>query len=796
MSSFSGKIKEFPQISVDRFDGRNLASTAYFLSHAHSDHMVGLSSPQFLDHLESNSGVYLYCSSITARFLQASIRHRPLDPFVRPLPHEESVKITVPNVAEEASHQLCVTLIPAGHCPGSVMFLFEGRGGTVLYTGDFRTSVGDVERIRSLHNTDGTVKTVDSLHIDTTFCHRDILHFPTREESAAAIGDLVEEWLARGNNHLIHLVCPAKYGYEYVYRSLHERFGMRVHVSRWKYRMYDTVPEIQDALTPDATETWVHACDWTINEVEEGEGGDHPAVRQLPCRCVPFGVDTAPSIRVIRPSAMFYTVYQSAKEVKQVVRDGSFCRVLLSMHASCSEVLDLVSYLRPRKVYPNVIPTNSTREEVLKLLHEALNRSGDHYSIEYGGAQQRRSLGSFKRQLQSNESSSSSTLEAVMYDGFLASPSKRRRHSDSNVTLVLPTPRGNMKGSLSLEGEAQRCETNTAASNTTANAATPGPSPGPSLEWVDPYSPSPTSPRSSPYKFPDIPTAGQEDGPGLRPNCPVRVNLTARMESDGSGGRQVIVKARVPSVGPGLGLGSGGSQMSVDGDVEDDTDSHSVISFVKTSQDSIELASVFSEEARESPGPASGVCVERPASSAGVAGESAMKRSRKLWYTHKHFSTPVHDDPEKTLKTEPKPPLGPRSSSLPLPSPRHASPPLSPGPALPLITVSSPSDPASAESQVSDETSVTAILSNSDLDVMSVDVDPDPPQPPDRPSVICGPAVGAGVGVAPRGEGGDGADFEDLLLRSRRGDERTSCLKTTRRRDNEVEVVTLDQQTL
>lgn len=326
MSSFSGKIKEFPQISVDRFDGRNLASTAYFLSHAHSDHMIGLSSPQFLDHLESNSGVYLYCSAITARFLQASIRHRPLDPFVRPLPPEEPVKITVPNVAEEASHQLCVTLIPAGHCPGSVMFLFEGRGGTVLYTGDFRTSVGDVERIRALHNTDGTVKTVDSLHIDTTFCHRDILHFPTREESSSAIGDLVEDWLARGNNHLIHLVCPAKYGYEYVYRSLHERFGMRVHVSRWKYRMYDTVPEIQDALTPDATETWIHACDWRMNEVEEGEDQSD---RQLPCRCVPFGVDTAPSIRVIRPSAMFYTMYQSAKELKQISRDGSFCRVLL-----------------------------------------------------------------------------------------------------------------------------------------------------------------------------------------------------------------------------------------------------------------------------------------------------------------------------------------------------------------------------------------------------------------------------------------------------------------------------------
>ncbi|CAL4168996.1 unnamed protein product, partial [Meganyctiphanes norvegica] len=223
MSSFSGKIKEFPQISVDRFDGRNLASTAYFLSHAHSDHMVGLSSPQFLDHLESNSGVYLYCDRITARFLQASIRHRPLDPYVRPLQLEEPVKITIPNVTEEVSHQLCVTIISAGHCPGSVMFLFEGKGGTVLYTGDFRISVGDVAQIGPLHNVDETIKSVDSLYIDTTFCHKDIQQFPKKEESAAAMVELVEEWLARGNNHLIHLLCPEKMNYYFMFK--HEKYS-------------------------------------------------------------------------------------------------------------------------------------------------------------------------------------------------------------------------------------------------------------------------------------------------------------------------------------------------------------------------------------------------------------------------------------------------------------------------------------------------------------------------------------------------------------------------------------------
>ena len=42
MSTFCGIMSEFPKISLDRFDEENQRSNVFFLSHCHSDHMVGL----------------------------------------------------------------------------------------------------------------------------------------------------------------------------------------------------------------------------------------------------------------------------------------------------------------------------------------------------------------------------------------------------------------------------------------------------------------------------------------------------------------------------------------------------------------------------------------------------------------------------------------------------------------------------------------------------------------------------------------------------------------------------------
>ena len=51
MSEFAGPITDFPGISIDRFNVLNLKSTVYFLSHCHTDHMVGLNEPELFERL-------------------------------------------------------------------------------------------------------------------------------------------------------------------------------------------------------------------------------------------------------------------------------------------------------------------------------------------------------------------------------------------------------------------------------------------------------------------------------------------------------------------------------------------------------------------------------------------------------------------------------------------------------------------------------------------------------------------------------------------------------------------------
>nr|XP_043877933.1 protein artemis-like isoform X2 [Solea senegalensis] len=256
MSSFAGRMKEYPTISLDRFDRENVHARAYFLSHCHKDHMKGLKGPLLKRKLQFSRTVRLYCSFVTKELLLSNPRYRFWEEFIVPLELESPTQISLVDEASGEKEDVVVTLLPAGHCPGSVMFLFEGCHGNVLYTGDFRFSVGDASRIEHLHS-GSRVKDIHSVYLDSTFYDPRFYQIPTREVCLNGISELIRNWICQSSYHVVWLNCKAAYGYEYLFTNLGEEFNTQIHVNNLD--MFKKMPEILSYVTTDRR-TQIHAC--------------------------------------------------------------------------------------------------------------------------------------------------------------------------------------------------------------------------------------------------------------------------------------------------------------------------------------------------------------------------------------------------------------------------------------------------------------------------------------------------------------------------------------------------------
>ena len=174
-------------ICVDAFRyGAVEGCQAYFLSHFHSDHYIGLTS-----HWCHGP---IYCSRVTGNLVRQQLRVDPK--WVVDLVFDE--KRTVPG-----TNGVEVTMIPANHCPGSSLFLFEkviGKGNNpkvqrVLHCGDFRACRAHIEHpllrpdIVDAVSGKSKLQRIDVCYLDTTYLNPKYA-FPSQQDVIQACADM------------------------------------------------------------------------------------------------------------------------------------------------------------------------------------------------------------------------------------------------------------------------------------------------------------------------------------------------------------------------------------------------------------------------------------------------------------------------------------------------------------------------------------------------------------------------------------------------------------------------------
>ena len=168
--------------------------------------------------------------------------YRHLKKLLKTIPYETPTTIEL----SPGSH-VRVTLFDANHCPGSCMFLFEGHGKAVLYTGDVRAEpwwVQSISRSPLLlpYVLDGSgleMARLDTVYLDTTFATKTDAYrlFPSKSDG---LRELLSQVIRYPEDTIFYLESWT-FGYEDVWLALATLLGTQVHLDRYRYSLYSSL---------------------------------------------------------------------------------------------------------------------------------------------------------------------------------------------------------------------------------------------------------------------------------------------------------------------------------------------------------------------------------------------------------------------------------------------------------------------------------------------------------------------------------------------------------------------------
>ncbi|KAI3451545.1 hypothetical protein Pfo_008210 [Paulownia fortunei] len=202
--------------SVDTWTSCSKRKRHHFLTHAHKDHAQGIAA---------HASYPIYSTLLSKTLL---LQHYPqLDEsmFV-------GIEVGQSLVVEDPDGDFIVTVFDANHCPGAVMFLFEGNFGNILHTGDCRLTP---ECLQSLPDKYIGKKgkeprcPLDCIFLDCTFGQ-----FPLKMPSRhVAIRQIINCIWKHPDARTVYLTCDLL-GQEEILLAVSQTFGEKIYVDKAK----------------------------------------------------------------------------------------------------------------------------------------------------------------------------------------------------------------------------------------------------------------------------------------------------------------------------------------------------------------------------------------------------------------------------------------------------------------------------------------------------------------------------------------------------------------------------------
>uniref|UniRef100_A0ACD5VUN1 Uncharacterized protein n=1 Tax=Avena sativa TaxID=4498 RepID=A0ACD5VUN1_AVESA len=302
-----------------------------FLTHAHRDHLVGAGAAP-------DDGGIVYATRLT---MSLARRHFPQ------LDQGECVEVEVGRtlVVDDPAGAFSVTAYDANHCPGAVMFLFEGEFGSILHTGDCRLTPDCVQDLplkyiakRGKEN----ICRLDFVFLDCTFS-KCFLKLPSKE---SAIQQVIACIWKHPDAPFIYLACDLL-GHEEILVEVSRTFGKKIYVDMRRnsdcYKALSlTAPEI---ITDDPSSRFQMV-------------GFHQLYDSASKKLEGARASLQPEPLFIRPSTQWYACGRNQKPslTEAVQDDFGIWHICFSIHSSRDELELALQLLQPQWVISTTPP--------------------------------------------------------------------------------------------------------------------------------------------------------------------------------------------------------------------------------------------------------------------------------------------------------------------------------------------------------------------------------------------------------------------------------------------------------